>query len=172
MSRLWTTAAYSLLTSLALLALLPGAARAQTAPPPAEIPSLPDVPLPEWKLPPPASAATTIMLGVSRELRAPEQMRLAGLLTASLGLGSVLAGGVMEAWAVDLDTGLKSPRDGRFHPEVARQRDQVAAASLTLLIVGGAAAVTGFTLYAIGQVRINHWHQRHPRDPLPPLSGF
>jgi hypothetical protein len=155
----------------ALWAASAGTASAQTAPPPAEIPRLPDVPLPEWRLPPP-SATHPLVLGVSQELRRPERLRLGGLVAASVGLASVLAGGIMEAWAVELDTGLHSPRDGMYHPEVALQRDRVSASAITLLAVGGALTLSGFTLYAVGQTRINRWHRLHPRDELPPLSGF
>ena len=161
----------ALLLFAALCATTSATARAQTAPPPAEIPRLPDVPLPAWQAPPP-SANRPLVLGVARELRSSERLRYTGLVTASVGLASLLSGGIVEAWAVGLDTELHSPRDGRFHPEIDRQRYQASATALSLLTVGSVLTVGGFTLYAVGQTRINRWHKRHPRDELPPLSGF
>src|SRR5262249_1684299 len=144
----------SMIVALALLAPLAGTARAQVAPPPAEIPNLPDVPLPEWK-PSPRLASSTLVLGVSRELRQPEALRRVGLVLASLGLASLLAGGITDAQAVQLDTQLKSPRDGLYHPDVADQRDRVTYAAVSLLTIGSAFTLAGFTTYAVGQVRIN-----------------
>jgi hypothetical protein len=161
----------AILLLAALGAIMPATARAQTAPPPAEIPRLPDVPLPVWQAPPP-SASRPLLLGVARELRSSERLRYSGLVTASFGLAALLSGGIVEAWAVGLDTELHSPRDGRFHPEIDEQRHVASAAALSLLTVGSVLTVSGFTLYAVGQTRINRWHKRHPRDELPPQSGF
>ena len=45
-------------------------------------------------------------------------------------------------------------------------------AGLWLISIGGALAVAGFTCFGVGQARIGLYHKKHPRDPLPPLSGY
>jgi hypothetical protein len=148
-------------------------ARAQPVPPPASLPQLPDEPLPEWKPPPPSlSRQGPLILGVAPELRRAERLRRDGLLAASFGLASLFIGGLGEAWAAQLNTALNSPRDGLFHPEVAEQRDRVAAAAVSFISVGGALTVGGFVVFGVGQMRIDVWHREHPRDQLPPLSGY
>ena len=62
--------AIAFVMSLVTVSALATPAWAQVAPPPAEIPRQPDVPLPEWK--PQPQTGHTLVLGVSQELRRPE----------------------------------------------------------------------------------------------------
>ena len=63
-------------------------------------------------------------------------------------------------------------RTSTFDPALEDERDRVQNASAALIGIGGAMAVGGFIVYTIGQAKINIWHKQHPKDPLPPLSGF
>jgi hypothetical protein len=146
-------------------------ARAQAVPPPEHVPQLPDQPLPEWR-PPAPTAPHALILGLAPELRRAEKLRNGGLLAASAGLTAVFAGGLFEAWNEQLTTALHSPRDGMYHPEIAEQRGQVSASAIAMLTIGSALTLTGFVLVAVGQTRISRWHHEHPRDQLPPLSGY
>jgi hypothetical protein len=171
------------------LALLTGAvssrAMAQTVPPP-PVPQLPDEPLPEWR-PPRKPPANVIHLDVAPEASRGQTLRQLGLWFASFGGASMFAGGILYAYALDINDSVSHPRadiavgsdgnfgvmaNGVFDPSLEDRRNQVQAASFALLGVGGACLVAGFTLFAVGQHKIREHHRKYPKDPLPPLSGF
>jgi hypothetical protein len=160
-------------------------ARAQVTPPPPAVPERPDEPLPEWKPPPPPK--DVVHIDLTPELRRAQALRQAGLWFASLGGAQMFLGGILFAWAANVNDTLshfhnetRPTPDGNFEvvgvaafdPRLEDQRDRALAASQSMLIIGGAFLVTGFTLFGVGQARIRQSHAAHPRDPLPPLSGY
>jgi hypothetical protein len=159
---------------LLLVAAASGVARAQGVTPPA-VPQLPDEPLPEWH-PPPPSNRHALFLQMSPQMQDAQKIRQAGLWISSFGWAQLLLGGVLYAWAADLNQDEGSPppphAPGVFSPQLEDERNRVLGATRAFLSIGGVMAAGGFVLYTIGQWRITSHHKSHPSEPLPPLSGF
>jgi hypothetical protein len=170
--------------AVALLLTLAGtAARAQTVPPP-EVPQVPDEPLPEWRPPPPRKSA--LFLSVAPQVAMAQKWRQAGLWISSIGWAQLLAAGILYGWAANINDDIGHPHtDGSgnptsggygvtsvFDPSLEDKRNHIEQASTGLISIGGTMAVAGFIVYTVGQAKITIWHKEHPRDPLPPLSGF
>jgi hypothetical protein len=177
-------AVVAIAVAAAVLAGLAAPARAQTVPPPM-VPEAPDEPLPEWRMPPPRRAA--MFLSVAPEVQGAQRLRQAGLWISSLGWAQLLAAGILYGWAVNINQDVGHPHSdgsGRvngndpvtqtstFDPYLEDRRNRVETASAALIGIGGGLALGGFIVYTIGQAKITVWHKSHPRDPLPPLSGF
>jgi hypothetical protein len=160
-------------------------ALAQTVPPP-PVPQLADEPLPEWT-PPRHKPVDVLHLDTSPEANRAQALRQAGLWFASFGGVAMFTGGILYAYALDINGTLSHPhtdielgdpytigvgQSATFDPRLEDRRNRVEAASFSLLAVGGACLVTGFTLFGIGQYKLREQHRQHPKDPLPPLSGF
>jgi hypothetical protein len=145
-----------------------------------EVPLIGDEPLPDWK-PPEVHVGRrqALFLSLAPEIQRAQRMRQAGMWLASFGGVALLAGGIVEAAAIDLagNIGTSSAQGGnvptgRFDPAEEDKKDAVHAGALSLFAVGGALAASGMTLFIVGQYRIKRWHVAHPADPLPPLSGY
>jgi hypothetical protein len=155
---------------------------AQTTPPPA-LPTVPDEPLPEWH-PPATRSAVPIFLTVSPEMIQAQKFRQAGLWISSIGWLQFFASGILYATAKDVNTSISNPRttgtdpygnaitDTTFDVAGEDKRNRLETSSMALAITGGAMALGGFVLFTVGQARISSFHKRHPKEPLPPLSGF
>jgi hypothetical protein len=167
----------------ALLALaLPSAVSAQPTPP-SPMPVVPDEPLPEWH-PPTRRQLAPIFLTVSPEMVTAQKYRQVGLWISSIGWLQFFAAGILYAAAVDTNDTLSNIRttgidvsgnsitDAHFSPALEDKRNNLEKSALSLSIIGGAMAVGGFVVFTIGQSRITIHHKRHPKEPLPPLSGF
>jgi len=163
-------------TALALLLVVSasGVARAEGVPPP-PVPQLPDEPLPEWHPPPPTNRHA-LFLQMSPQMQDAQKIRQAGLWISSFGWAQLLLGGVLYAWAADLnqDEGSPPPPNvpGLFNPQLEDERNRVLGATRAFLTIGGIMAAGGFVLYTMGQWKITSHHKSHPSEPLPPLSGF
>lgn len=176
----------ALATVLAVsLAVGPAVAQAQVTAPPVEVPDVPDEPLPEWH--PPVQRRGALFLQISPEVQGAQRLRQVGLWVSSLGWAQLLAAGILYGWAVNLNEDVSHPhadgsgmvntsgditRTSIFDPALEDERNRVQNASLALIGIGGAMALGGFIVYTIGQAKITIWHKQHPKDPLPPLSGF
>ncbi|MDB4966719.1 MAG: hypothetical protein JWN44_2408 [Myxococcales bacterium] len=166
----------------------------QKAPEPAKLPSsgiptvpdVPDEPLPDWH-PPTVLHRGAQFLEVSPQVASAQRIRQVGLWISSIGWAQLLAAGILYGWAVNLNDDVGHPHaDGSgmanssgqitqtqvFDPRLEDERNRVQNASIGLISIGTTMAVTGFVIYTIGQARITSWHKQHPKDPLPPLSGF
>lgn len=164
-----------LLSLLLAVLALSGVARAQVVVQPPPVPQLPDEPLPEWH-PPPPRKGHALFLSLSPETQEAQKLRQAGLWISSFGWAQLLLGGVLYAWAADLNQDVGSPPPphppGVFDPALEDERNRVQTATVTFLSIGGVMAAGGFVLYTIGQWKITSHHKTHPNEPLPPLSGF
>jgi len=153
---------------------LVGVARAEGVPPPA-VPQLPDEPLPEWH-PPPKTDRHALFLQMTPQMLEAQKIRQAGLWISSAGWAQLLLGGILYAWAADLNQDEGSPPPphvpGLFDPALEDQRNSVLTATRVFLSVGGIMAAGGFVVYTIGQWKLTSHHKTHPSEPLPPLSGF
>lgn len=173
----------ALLVSLAVAWAAPAAA--QPVPPP-PVPELPDQPLPEWH-PPPPGKKVALFLSVSPEMAEAQKIRQAGLWISSIGWAQLLLSGILYGWAANVNQDVGHPHaDGSgmvnsngeitqtsvFDPSLEDERNRILTATNVFFGVGGAMAVGGFVIYTIGQWRITKWHKEHPKDPLPPLSGY
>jgi hypothetical protein len=163
-------------TAFALLLVFAGSSVAWAegvTPPP--VPQLPDEPLPEWHPPPPTNRHA-LFLQMAPQMQEAQKIRQAGLWISSVGWAQLLLGGVLYAWAADLnqDEGSPPPPNvpGLFNPQLEDERNRVLIATRTFLSIGGIMAAGGFVLYTIGQWKITSHHKSHPSEPLPPLSGF
>ena len=164
--------AFALLTMFSVGAFANGARAEGVTPPP--VPQAPDEPLPEWHPPPPTNRHA-IFLQMSPQMQEAQKIRQAGLWISSIGWAQLLLGGVLYAWAAQVNEDLSSPPPTAtltFDPSVEDRRNRIEAATTTFLAVGGVMAVGGFALYTIGQWKITSHHKSHPSEPLPPLSGF
>ncbi|MDB4966717.1 MAG: hypothetical protein JWN44_2406 [Myxococcales bacterium] len=168
----------------ASLASAPAVAHGQVKPPEA-VPDQPDEPLPEWHPPPPRR--DVIHLDVAPALTKAQDIRQAGMWLICFGGAMMFGGGLLYARAQNLNDEVARPHGvtstdefgtiqwmvtNVFDPSLEDQKNQALAGSRSLLIIGGAFAATGFALFGVGQWRIRSYHKRHPRDPLPPLSGY
>jgi hypothetical protein len=162
-----------LVVALAIAGALPlsSTARAQAVPPPAALPDVPDEPMPEWHAPPPRRSQA-LFLGMAPQLRAAQRERQFGLGISAAGWIIGFVGGLTFVGALEAQLDLETPPDGRFHPDIEDKRDNIVKASTVMFGVGGVMALSGFVVYTIGQSNIHKWHKLHPKDPLPPLSGF
>jgi len=160
--------------ALLIVFAVSGVAAAEGVPPPA-VPQLPDEPLPEWH-PPPKTDRHALFLQISPQMIEAQKIRQAGLWISSACWAQLLLGGILYAWAVDLnqDEGSPPPPNppGVFNPALEDERNRVQAATVAFLSIGGVMAAGGFILYTIGQWKITSHHKSHPSEPLPPLSGF
>ncbi len=166
----------------AALLLLAGGARAQTVPPP-KVPDVPDEPLPEWH-PPVRKSTTPLFLQIGPQMREAQKLRQAGLWISSIGWAQLFVGGIVYAAAADANTDVSNPRTlgvdaggstimtRVFDPALEDRRDRIQNSAFALFGIGGTMAFTGFVLYTAGQARITMHHKEHPKDPLPPLSGY
>jgi hypothetical protein len=158
------------------------AAHAQTPPPPA-MPAVPDEPLPEWH-PPARRLSGPIFLTVSPDLVQAQKLRQAGITISATGWLAVFSIGILYPQAVNQNntlsnlhvTGVDQYGDTlpstTFEPWREDLRNRLEAASLSMAIIGGAMAVGGFVLFTAGQWKISSYHKRHPKEPLPSLSGY
>jgi hypothetical protein len=170
------------LVAVALALTFSVTAFAQTTPPP-PMPAVPDEPLPEWN-PPTRKSVVPIFLSLSPEMAQAQRMRQAGLWISSIGWIQFFAAGIIYAAAADVNTTISNPRivgvdfngntvaDATFYPAGEDKRNALEISSLVLTITGGAMALGGFALFAVGQSRISSFHKRHPKEPLPSLSGY
>lgn len=165
-----------------LLALLCAPARAQSVPPPI-VPDVPDEPLPDWT--PPKRRVAALHLQLAPEIREAQKLRQIGVWVSCIGWGQMFAAGIIYVAAVsanhDISTNhivgydpltLSPIFSSQFNPALEDQRNRLQNASLSLFSIGGVMAAGGFIVYTIGQSRISIWHKAHPREPLPPLSGY
>jgi hypothetical protein len=166
------------------LALLIGVtAHAQTtAPPP--MPVVPDEPLPEWHPPPAHRMTGPIFLSVNPELVQAQKLRQAGITISATGWLAIFAIGIMYPQAVNQNNILSNLHSETndstgnpvatttFEPWREDLRNRLEAASLSMAIIGGVMAVGGFCLFTAGQWKISSYHKRHPKEPLPSLSGY
>ncbi len=171
-----------LLVAALLVLALPRAVSAQPTPP-APMPVVPDEPLPEWH-PPTKRQMAPIFLTISPEMVTAQKYRQAGLWISSIGWLQFFAAGILYTAAVDVNDTLQGPRPAGlditgqpittrvFDPAIEDKRNNLERSALSLSIIGGAMAVGGFVVFTIGQARITIHHKRHPKEPLPPLSGF
>jgi hypothetical protein len=169
----------------ACLATLPMAAHAQVTAPPETVPDQPDEPLPEWHPPPPRH--DIVHLDVAPVLNRAQDTRQAGLWLISIGGAMMFGGGLLYVRALNLNDDAGKPhgvapvdQNGTistmitnvFDPSLEDAKNRAYNGALSLMIIGGAIAVGGFALFGVGQARIRSYHKHHPRDPLPPLSGY
>jgi hypothetical protein len=167
--------------ALLVLTFLCAPARAQTASP--IVPDVPDEPLPEWK--PPTHRVAALHLQLSPEIREAQKLRQAGVWISCIGWAQMFVAGIIyvAASSVNHDASLNhiigydpytlSPiYSSVFDPSLEDQRNRLQNASLSLFSIGGVMAAGGFVVYTIGQSRVSIWHKAHPKDPLPPLSGY
>jgi hypothetical protein len=165
-----------------VLATAATAAAQPHAPPP--VPDVPDEPLPAWH-PPTTHASNALFLSVAPQVAEAQKLRQVGLIVSCVGWAQIFAAGIVYAAAADTNDTLSSLHptgvtgvDGTpnlstmFDPGLEDKRNREQAASIALFSIGGAMAAAGFVLYTIGQTRLHSWHDAHPREPLPPLSGF
>jgi hypothetical protein len=145
--------------------------RAQTTAP-APMPNVPDEPLPEWH-PPTRRLSGLIFLSLSPEVVQAQKLRQAGISLTALGWVSVFTVGITYEQAVNQNNILSNdPTDpGHWNPAREDLRNTLEAASLSLAIIGGVMVVGGFALFTAGQWKISSYHKRHPKEPLPSLSG-
>ncbi len=161
-------------------------ARAETVvvtPPP--VPRLPDEPLPEWH--PPARRAEALHLDVAPDARRAHTLRQAGLWAISLGGAQLFLGGILYVYAGQLARDVGSPKlsqmlqpdgttivvaDNRFDPSIEDRFHRVSQASYAFLAIGGVLTAAGVAMFGVGQSQLHDFHRHHPRDPLPPLSGY
>jgi hypothetical protein len=175
----------SVLLVLLLTGVVSMPARAQVTPP-QPVPNVPDEPLPEWK-PPPARKVAPIHLDVGPEARKAQNLRQAGLWLASFGGALLFASGIVFARAQDIADSASHYRqelvtdefgniryagNNQFDPGLEDEMYRLQALSHSFMIIGGAFTATGLALFGIGQARLHKLHVKHPRDPLPPLSGY
>jgi hypothetical protein len=167
---------------LALVVLLAAApALAQTTPPP-PMPTVQDEPLPEWH--PPARRATPVFLTLSPDMVRAQKTRQVGLWISAVGWVLGFASGIVYVTAVMANNDLSSPQvlgvdplgntmtSTVFRPELEDKRNALENASLSMAIIGGVMAIGGFALFTSAQWKVSSYHKRHPKEPLPPLSGF
>lgn len=166
----------------ALALTLSVGAHAQTTPPP-KMPVVPDEPLPEWHAPT-RKLNIPIFLTISPEMVEAQKLRQAGLWISSLGWLQFFAAGILYTSAADVNTALGNPRiigtdmygnetmTRVFDPAIEDKRNRLESSSLSLAIIGGAMAIGGFIIFTTGQTKISMYHKRHPKEPLPALSGF
>jgi hypothetical protein len=147
------------------------------------VPDVPDEPLPEWK--PPVRKTGALHLRLSPEVATGQKLRQTGVWVSSIGWSLAFAAGIIYVEAVRVNGTLSATHiigydpismapisSALFDPALEDERDRLQAASLTLFAVGGAMAAGGFIVYTLGQARISIAHKAHPKDPLPPLSGY
>lgn len=148
------------------------------------VPDVPDEPLPEWT-PPKKRTGVPLFLQMSPEVREAQRIRQIGLWISCAGWLQMFVGGIVEVAAaqvnhdlstshvVGYDPGTLSPIFSTvFDPAMEDQRNRMQNAALSLFGIGGIMAAGGFVIYTVGQARISIWHKAHPKDPLPPLSGY
>jgi hypothetical protein len=176
----------ALATVLAVsLAVGPAVAQAQVTAPSAEVPDVPDEPLPEWH--PPRPRGDVVHLDVAPEVKKAQDTRQAGLWLCSIGGGMLFGGGLLYARAAGFNDEAGKPHGvafvddhynigtmvtNVFDPNLEDQKNLNQAGALALLVIGAAFTVAGFAAFGVGQYRIRAWHKKNPRDPLPPLSGY
>lgn len=178
-----------MMRAIAVVTLLAFAAPAlaQSAPPPAnvaplpEVPLMPDEPLPEWKGPPPKSK-NVLFLNMSPELQMAQRLRQVGIWFSSLGWCTLFAGGILyvKAASVNQDIGhFASGESGdntqplnMFNPQQEDLRNSYERAAWGAMAGGGGLAVAGFITFTIGQWKISAYHKKRPGEPLPSMSGF
>lgn len=169
-------------TVLSIVSMLPVTARAQVTPPP-PMPAVVDEPLPDWHPPAAKERVVPLFMTMSPEMQQAQRARQAGMWVSALGWLQFLVAGILVARAADVATEIGRPHivtdnngNGVVVPgEDARlmaEHDTLQRTSLSLAIVGGALALGGFVVFTAAQTRISKFHKRHPREPLPPLSGF
>ena len=166
----------------ALALTLSVGAYAQTTPPP-PMPVVPDEPLPEWH-PPVRRLSMPVFLTLAPDMVQAQKLRQAGLWISSFGWLQFFAAGILYTSAADVNTALGAPRvlgtdmygngimSRVFDPGTEDKRNRLEASSLSLAIIGGAMAIGGFVLFTTGQTKISMYHKKHPKEPLPALSGF
>ena len=156
-----------------VLMLLAGVtAHAQTTPPP-PMPTVPDEPLPEWH-PPTRRFLEPIFLSISPEAVHAQKLRQAGISISATGWVAVLAAGILFPQAVNQNNILSNDptNPGHWDPAHEDLRNRLEVASLALAIIGGTMGVGGFALFTAGQWKLASHHKRHPKEPLPSLSGY
>jgi hypothetical protein len=152
---------------------------------PETVPEQADEPLPEWHPPPPRR--DVVHLDVSPTLNKAHDLRQAGMWLMSIGGAMMFGGGLLFARAQNLNDDVGKPHGiapldennnvnwmitNVFDPGLEDQKNRALDGSRALLIIGGALGVAGFTCFGVGQARIRIYHKKHPREPLPPLSGY
>jgi hypothetical protein len=147
-----------------------------------EVPLIGDEPLPDWKPPEvKLSRRQALFLSLSPEVQRGQRWRQAGLWMSSFGGVALLGGGIAEAYAIEVASSIGTAtihsangqsKTGQFDPRLEDQKDAIHAGALSVMIVGAALTVGGLTLFGFGQHRIKKWHDAHPADPLPALSGY
>jgi hypothetical protein len=109
-----------------------------------------------------------------------QKLRQAGITISALGWVAVFSVGILYPQAVNqnnilsnLNPDPNSPgQPWQFDPAREDLRNRLEAANLSMAIIGGTMAVGGFVLFTAGQWQISSHHKRHPKDPLPSLSGY
>jgi hypothetical protein len=165
-----------------LLLVCCAAAHAQSVPVPS-VPDVPDEPLPEWK--PPTRKVASLHLQLTPQMIEAQKLRQAGVWISSIGWVQVFVGGIVYVAAVLTNSKASTRRavgydpvtmmiitSNVFDPSLEDQRNQLQSAAFTLFIAGATEAAGGFVLYTVGQARLSIAHKAHPKDPLPPLSGY
>jgi hypothetical protein len=162
--------------AMALVLALSASAWAQSPVTPPAVPQLPDEPLPEWKPPPPRKSSQALFLDLSPQMQDAQRLRQIGLWVSTVGWIQLFGAGILYVWAasVNRDIGYPGPNNpnGRFQPELEDQRNDIERSAQAFFAIGGVLAAGGFIVYTLGQWRMTVHHKSHPKDPLPPLSGF
>jgi tetratricopeptide (TPR) repeat protein len=76
-------------------------------------------------------------------------MRTAGIALIATGVVGVVLGGVFVGLAKSADDGVYA--NNKYHPASADRRDAFQAADVACFVIGGAAVVTGATLFVLGR---------------------
>jgi tetratricopeptide (TPR) repeat protein len=112
---------------------------------PAPEPASPLVTAPRQTTPPPAPPTAIAMTDSGRT------KRLAGIALLASGGALLVAGAIFVGMAKLANDDIENPGDGVFDPSAQDRRNTFQALDAVFFAVGGAAAVTGLTLYLIGR---------------------
>jgi hypothetical protein len=147
------------------------------------MPAVPDEPLPEWH-PPVRRPAVPVFLNISPDMLDAQKLRQAGITLSATGWVALFTIGILYPQAVNQNDTLSNLHTTRldqfnnpinstlFEPWREDLRNRLEAATWSMAIIGSALTVGGFVLFTVGQYRVSSNHKRHPKEPLPSLSGF
>jgi tetratricopeptide (TPR) repeat protein len=137
--------------------------KAQAGPPEGTLPhgegASTDPVKPEEPAPPPAVVSAPVPAEASASPAAPPTVNdaasgrkklYAGLGVAVVGVGALVAGGVMGALATSAENQFLHPKDGAYSASADDRRVVDQRAEIALFAAGGAAVVTGAVLMAVG----------------------